>query len=597
MKKIIYNLLIGACLTGSLASCDLTAEPNSSTEAAAVYSTYGLAEKAVMGIIVSMAETNAYRSRYIAYAGLNSDTELINGIQASNYTTDKYELCSYGATATNTEMNVSTNLWAKSYEGIERANLAITNLRKYGDISNNADMADLLGEALTLRAMLYFDLVKLWGDVPARFEPVTTETLYVPRSDRDTIYKQILGDLKEAEDYVYWPNQSTQTTSTERVSKSFVKGLRARIALFAGGYAQRADGTIRLSTDPDLERSKMYEIAKDECEDVINAGYNTLGTFKENFTKLCQDNVTAGGESLWELPFSDIRGRLVYYWGVKHQAADQYEGYGSMGGVNGPVPTLFYDYDVDDVRRDITCVPYQWSASSSAVQVLGDVKKWYFGKLRYEWMSRTVGNTTDDGINLQVMRMADVYLMAAEATNELSGPTDAAQYLEPILSRALPAAKVTAYMTTATASKDAFFNAIVDQRKLEFAGEFIRKFDLIRWNLLTTKLDEAKANMADLENQAGNYADLPNYLYYKYDTDGESLIVYGLDHGDTDAEGATLVSGSGYTQTTSKWITTGKFDDIISYLYTNSPDENEYWPIWQVFVDSSNGTLSNDWYK
>lgn len=50
-------------------------------------------------------------------------------------------------------------------------------------------------------------------------------------------------------------------------------------------------------------------------------------------------------------------------------------------------------------------------------------------KLRYEWMSRIVTSTNDDGVNWQYMRLADVYLMAAEAVNELEGPANAAQYI------------------------------------------------------------------------------------------------------------------------------------------------------------------------
>ena len=143
---------------------------------------------------------------------------------------------------------------------------------------------------------------------------------------------------------------------------------------------------------------------------------------KENFTKLCQDNVTAGGESLWEIPFSAGRGRVLYTLGVKHNAKDQYTGQ-AQGGVNGPTPTLYYDYDTEDVRRDITCVPYEWgkdldSKGKASVQ-LRSINKWCFGKLRYEWMNRIVTSTNDDGINWQYMRLADVYLMAAEAENAL----------------------------------------------------------------------------------------------------------------------------------------------------------------------------------
>ena len=184
---------------------------------------------------------------------------------------------------------------------------------------------------------------------------------------------------------------------------------------------------------------------------------------------------------------------MLYTFGILHRAVDQYTAQ-AKGGANGPVPNLFYDYDVDDIRRDITCIPYEWSNSNPAKQELRSLRSWCFGKLRYEWMNRRVTSTNDDGINWQYMRLADVYLMAAEAINELEGPAAAAPYLKPILDRALPAAKVSAYMTKATASKDAFFKAIVEQRAFEFAGESLRKADLIRWNLLKVKMDEAKLN-------------------------------------------------------------------------------------------------------
>ena len=95
-------------------------------------------------------------------------------------------------------------------------------------------------------------------------------------------------------------------------------------------------------------------------------------------------------------------------------------------------------------------------------------------------------------------------------------------------------------MTQATANKNTFFDAIVEQRALEFAGESLRKADLIRWNLLKTKLDEAKVKMTQLINREGRYADLPEKLYYKIADDKETLIIYGLNHGDTDAIGASL---------------------------------------------------------
>lgn len=588
MKKYIYSSLMALFVAGVVTSCDLDAPTQSSTDESILFSTPVLAEAAVMGVHQSFGETNSYRGRFIPFYGINSDIEWINNMEAEKIADDgKYELTGYAARPTNTQMNTSDNAWAKFYEGIERANLCIRGLRTYGNVESSPEMAQLLGEALTLRAVIYLDLLKGWGDVPARFEPISSETIYLSKSDRDVIYKQLLADLEEAATMVAWPNESSVTKSTERVNKAFVKSLRARIALYAGGYSQRADG-VRKSTDPDLSTEKMYAIAKQECVEVISRGSNKLGAFIDNFKRLCEDNVSAGEESIWEIPFSDGRGRVLYTFGVKHQSADQYTGQ-AQGGVNGPLPYLFYDYDVEDVRRDITCVPYEWSKDTKSKQQLRNLKSWCFGKLRYEWMKRKVTSTNDDGVNWQYMRLADVYLMAAEAINELEGPGSATQYLKPILDRALPAGKVATYMTKATAGKEAFFNAIVEQRAFEFAGESLRKADLIRWNMLKTKLDEAKTKMTQLSNREGAYADLPVKLYFKTGADNETLLIYGLNHGETDAHGATL---DGYENTT--WISTDKLTaNLINALYQKDPNQNQFWPIWQTFVDSSNGMLTN----
>ena len=134
---------------------------------------------------------------------------------------------------------------------------------------------------------------------------------------------------------------------------------------------------------------------------------------------------------------------MLYTWGVKHNANEQYTKQ-AQGGVNGPLPYLYYDYDVDDIRRDITCVPYDWSkelTDGKSHQQLRALNKWCFGKLRYEWMKRIVTSSNDDGINWQYMRLADVYLMAAEAINYLDEPSAAWKYMKPVLDRALPAEK------------------------------------------------------------------------------------------------------------------------------------------------------------
>lgn len=599
MKNYIKLSIFSMALAAGMTSCDLEAPTQSTLDGSSVYSVYSLAEAEVMSIHVSFGETNSYRGRFLPYYGLNTDVEVPSGTAPSfaSKNDDKQNLLNYDTSESNSQMNTDNNAYAKFYEGIERANLAIEGLRQYGDVANNKNMAQLLGEALTLRAVIYADLTKAWGDVPARFTPNSNDNIYMPRCNRDSIYKVLLADLKEAEDYCYWPNQNSVTKTTERVSKSFVKALRARIALYAGGYGLRGDG-YRLSKDPELAPEKMYQIAKDECEDIINAGYNKLGSFKENFTKLCQDNVTAGGESIWEIPFSDGRGRVLYTWGVKHAKADQYTKQ-AQGGVNGPTPYLYYDFDADDARRDITCVPYQWSkelVDGKSHQELRKISQWCFGKLRYEWMKRIVTSTNDDGVNFQYMRLADVYLMAAEAENELGNTSTAWNYMEPVLARVLPATKVNALKAKYCASKDAFQQGIIEQRGFEFAGEQLRKADLVRWGIIDTKMAEAKQKLTDLANRQGAYEGLPDKIYYTLDTDGETLKLYGLNKGEDNADKIKELKAAGWEN--KNWFVSNGAniitEDYINGLYVEQPSTHCLWPIWKTFIDKSNGYLNND---
>jgi hypothetical protein len=591
-----YKVIIaGLIISGLLASCQDLGEEYFDTPAQStlgdeiIFSNAELAQGAVDGIKISFGEEQSYRGRLLAYQGLNTDTEWLLASSSDNA---KSDLVVYNAKSDNTEMNSPKNAWAMMYEGIERANLCIRGLRTYGDTKSNSALGQLLGEALTLRAIYYADLVRNWGDVPARFEPVVTATIYIPKTSRDEIYKQLIADLDEASDLVAWPNASSATSSTERVNKAFVKGLRARLAMMASGYQQYPDG-VRRSKDPELSVANMYKLALEECRSVINSGSAHLEpTFEGLWKKYNQETLTAGGESLWEIPFGATRGRMLYTLAVRHDAVDQFQGMGTnKGGANGPLPFVFYDYDQADTRRDVTCVPYKWGAAvnGKAKQELGDLQTWYFGKYRFEWMNRFVTAPNDDGVNKIYMRYAEVLLIAAETANELEGPASAAVYLKEIRRRAFAAGsqavKVDAYVDALT-SKEAMMKAIIEENKYEFTGEMERKYALIRWNLLKTKLDEAKEKMTNLKARTGSYQDVPSTLYYKYKDDGITLDIYGLNRGETQAP-------TGFTSKAWDKLEDNKISSL--YKLGVDPDKRQFWPIWQTFIDGSNGQLKNDW--
>ncbi len=590
MKKIIF--LIGILIAGVFSSCEdyLDAPAKSTLDESIIFSQPDLAQGAVDGIKVPFGETNSYRGRFIPWYGMNTDVEWYNSSQNAG---DNADLAVYNVKPNNANMNTTNNAWAKMYEGIERANICIRGLRLYGNPEPGTELGYLLGEALTLRAVYYADLLKTWGDVVARFEPISTETIYLPKTSREEIYKQLIADLEEASGLVPWPNATSATTTVERVNKAFVKGLRARLALAASGFQQYPDG-VRRSNDPDLSVEKMYQLAYQECMDVINSGSAKLDpSFEDLWRKYNEDYISAGNESLWEIPFSAGRGRVAFTFAVRHRSVDQHTAQ-ARGGQAGPLPYVFYDYDLKDTRRDVTCVPYEYGTAVNgfAQQQLTRLDLWAFGKYRYEWMARRVTSTNDDGLNKLYMRYAEVVLMAAETANELQGASAAAPFLKMIRRRAFNNAdwpeKVDAYVDALT-SKEAMFNAIVDEHKYEFTGEFERKQALIRWNLLKVKLDESKQKLYDLRSQSGEYADVPATLYYRYAGDGESLEIYGLNRGETDDV------SSEYAFNTLYIAPENLVDTKIETIYAQDPDTRQFWPIWQVFLDGSNGQLKNDY--
>jgi len=604
IKIVTFALLSMLCVACSESFLD--APTKSSMDESLIFSTPAYAKSAaITGVLQSFGETNSYRGRYIAWYGINTDVEVRNGLSGTLAPASGALLTNYNTNVDNDQMNTSdnstgapNNVYSMSYQGIERANLAIRGLRMYGDL-NNWELAQILGEVLTLRAVLYIDLLKGWGNIPARFEPINSETTYLPRVDRDIILKQLLEDLDEASNLVGWPNENSYTTSTEHVNKCFVKALRARIALIAGGYSMHVGETaMRLSTDPDLSKDKMYTIAKNECLDIINSGYarlqpqgNYASSFEAAFRAVHEETYITGNENFWEIPFAEGRGRVLFDLGVKHTTIDKYTGQ-NKGGSDGPNPVMYYKYKPQDVRRDVTCVSFEWT---NGKQVPTNLNQWYYGKYRYEWLTRTniITSANDDGLNFLYMRYADVLLMAAEAINELDGTAAAAPYLRQIKERAYPNNPeiVSAEMSVATTSKDAFFNDIVDERAKEFCGEMIRKHDLIRWNLLGAKMAENRTDLQNLYARQAPFDNVNANVYYKTAPDGESLIWYGLSPGELNMPPTDPNSYSSQSWSLTSDNDTYKYWDR---LYVRDPNLQPYWPIWRNVIDGSNGVLVND---
>ena len=625
--NIIKSIFISAGIVCglSLTSCDLTTESQSTFDEKTVFSDPTLAEYQVFSIYEVFGHTNGHMGRYLPWYGYNTDIEWY----MSNTRDDKSDLAFYSTAINNSQLNLADGPFNELFAGVERANLAIKGIRTYGDPANRPEMAAVLGEALTMRAVLYTELLKGFGEVPARFEPVSPETIYLNKSDRDVIYKQLLADLEEAFDYMAWPGQSSSTMTTDRASLALAKGLYARLALMASGYSLRPDegqvgthnlGSIRLTNDPELKKDVLYPKALQALKDVINSKSLSLMDYEELWRSVNEMDITAGKEIIWVIPFSNSRGRWNYTFAVRNNGRTQYSPTDSdRGGQAGPVPTLYWKYGENDVRRDISCVNFEWEdpdGDGVADPYPAGIAKWYFGKYRFEWMTTnpyTGGN--DDGVKPVWMRYSDILLMAAEIANEVGEFDYAKQCLLEVRKRAYKGHESEAedYVAGLTQGED-FFNAIVDERALEFVGEFLRKADLIRWDLLDEKLDEADAGLRALATD-GTYAG--RYLWYRYGTDSNGVTtieMYGLNPDEGDATADVPPAGTGWNiHTNSEGAPTqyfpsdgSMFDEKnkdVNYLYDpaariTAGDRQcvcQWWPIFESTLTSSQSHLVNDY--
>ena len=631
--NIIKSIFISAgILCGmSLVSCDLTSESQSTFDETQVFSDPSLTEYQLFSIYEVFSHVNSHRGRYLPWYGYNTDIEWY----LSNTQDAKAQIVQYAITVNNSQLNLDDGPYNELFAGVERANLAIDGIRKYGDPDVRPEMAALLGEALTMRAVLYTELLKAFGEVPARFSPVTPETIYLNKSDKDVIYKQLLADLEEAFGYMAWPGKSAATMTTDRASLALAKGLYARLALMASGYSLRPDkdkvgtgnpGSIRLSDDPELSKEKLYPKALAALKDVIDNSGLDLMDYEELWRSVNNMDITAGKEIIWVIPFSNYRGRWNYTFAIRNEGRTQFSPTDSnRGGQAGPVPTLYWKYDPNDVRRDISCANYVWEdpdGDGIAEPYPAGFENWYFGKYRFEWMQTspyTGGN--DDGVKPVFMRYSDILLMAAEIANEIGGAefANAKKWLKKVRTRAFKGheSKAETYVDNLTEG-ESFFNAIVDERALEFVGEFLRKGDLIRWNLLDKKLRETEA---ELKGVGKDPEVAGRYLWYRYGTDENGVTtieMYGLDKSENAATADEPPAGTGWQiyvnseGNPTQYFPEDLFGDKKQLLFDASklkdvPDMSnitvdgpsgrvfQWWPIFETSITNSQNTLKNDY--
>jgi len=473
--------------------------------------------KALAGVYSRLVGDQVYGIRISLYYSVDNDE-----MQGPSGAVEggRRDIARYSVAPSNGELEKPFN---QLFQGIEFANICIDNIPKMemyskGSEQEQKQLQRMYGEALTLRAQFYSEAIRNWGDMPAHFQSAASVASANPfpfRIDRDSLYNHLLADLKIAEDLIPWRNEvaSMGDQPDERITKGAVKGLRARIALFRGGYSLRQNGIMQRGTD----YLTYYQIARNECNDIITAGQHSLNP---SYRALWKDQVCAHA-------VTDPNGELMFQTsaigltGSEDTKLGYYNGPTVAGNGNksiNPLPSYFYLFDSTDLRRDVTIVPYNVNAdltkAGQSITVLND------GKYRRDWIANPSFSPNDKiqyfGLKWQILRYADVLLMFAEAENEINGSSAAAYnavnmvrrrgYGKPI-NAADPAVDLTSGL-----SKSDFFKAIVKERSLELGGEGVRKYDLIRWNLLATAINESKANMVRMSTSPSTAMVDPSYM-------------------------------------------------------------------------------------
>lgn len=493
----------------------LEVQPKSQISIANAFSNVSNATNSIIGVYDELMGDNGYGIRINMYYPYDSDEMIVSG----NLDNGRRGIGRYQLLLTNAELR---NPFLQLYRGIEKANLCVEqiplmNLYTNGSDAEKKELRRLHGEALTLRAQFMFELIRNWGDVPAPFIPAYKQTdLYIPQANRDETYHKLIEDLKIATDLVPW---RTEVTRNERLTKGAVKALRAKLALFRGGFALRSNGKMERNAD----YLAFIKIARDECADLLaKRGEHTLNpNFEDVWRKLTSFVYDPFGEIIFEVGAggsnSNSDSRMGNYNGPSVNAASRF---GSGGGGLLALPNYFYAFDSTDTRRDVTVTTYAIAANNNKTpRRLAELTD---GKFRKDWRVPLLpGTALNPGYNWPMIRFSDVLLMFAEAENELNNnPTPAAIIaFEEVRRRAFRLNPAKVGITPNTKSE--FFKAIVDERYLEFGSEGIRKFDLIRWNLLATKIEEARANIQLIRDSKGPYANVPRFLFWR--NNGEEI--------------------------------------------------------------------------
>lgn len=502
MKKIIFISLLSIGFT--LAGCKkfLDKKPTSFVSPDNYFNTENEINTALDGVYDVLGKEAVYGGQLVVRHASSTDESFFS---YASFPTGPFYF-NYGS-----EDATISSLWQNMYDGIERANVLLANINKPAMDEDKRSV--IKGEALFLRAFYYFILVENWGAVPLKLTPTTSvNNVDIPRTPIKDVYAQILKDMTTADGLV---KKISDIGFGGRVSKSAVRGILARVCLTMAGAP--------------LNDVSKFKDARDWAAKVNEFGEHSLNPdYKQVFINVCQDKYDTH-ESIFESEEYGSNndafregGRIGNENGVKCASSDV----ANVGYAYGFVSTTrklynLYEYNATDVskrdlRRDWAISTYTLSATGAKTNIAAtniyarNCAKW---RREYELVSPKNKNYTPT--NFQILRYSDVLLMFAEAENEVNGGPDAAAVDALNQVRRRGYGKLLAGATNPTnadfpgaigLSKDNFRKAIMDERARELCFEGLRKYDLIRWGIFVS-------TMQDVATEFTTYASLTTTIY------------------------------------------------------------------------------------
>jgi len=388
---------------------------------------------------------NALTAAYDVLQEKNSIDWIMSEIKSDNGTEVKYQsekdIDNFSVSPTN---ELISQFWKIAYKGIFRTNIILEKIP--GVEFDNTKKDRIIGQAKFIRAYIYFDLVRYFGDVPLATKVLKlTESIEHKRNSVDEVYQQIETDLQEAAALL--PSVYSDPKDIGRVTKGAANALLAKVYLTRGKYSE--------------SKTKLEEVMGD-----TQASYQLLPSFKDVFSLSNQNSK----EILFAIQYSNGTGGegndFMNEFGPGTPGSDVSPGVGAEH--NLPTVDLIRAFEPGDTRKDATLREYIVHPTT-----LDTVNNPYNRKFLVNQ------NVNDCGLDWPVIRYSDVILMYAEVLNELDDLSGAINQLNRIRERAF-GDQLHNFDLSSIPTKEEFRIKVLNERRVELAFENHRWFDLVR---------------------------------------------------------------------------------------------------------------------